>query len=275
MFVALSLLSGIVDFSGHLVEVSGGVHILPEGLSVSWVVATSVGLLRSIVVEWDTLSSQSEHKSSSEHIWVIVLIQESGVVVVVNEDTKSIKVLEMTLLLLPSSRDLLHRLLSSEHVLDGIVHWVVEKPSDMILIRTDISWVTIEAFSHLEHSRSLSKLAPEVFWDLRDGINSNTIEAEVSDEALDPVFKVTSDVVVFLSKIRKTSESAVLNLLLVAPVIDITISVVVLLLVQRVNLGKVVTDWSDVVGNNIDHHVNSFIVASLDQVLEVIVRSKV
>ena len=57
VLVALSLLSGLVDQSSRFVEVGGGVHVLPERLSVLRVVASGEVLLTSVVVEWDTLSS--------------------------------------------------------------------------------------------------------------------------------------------------------------------------------------------------------------------------
>jgi len=275
MFVALSLLSSLVNLSSHLVEGGLGVHILPKGLSVVWIVTSRVALLTTVVVEWDTSGGHSEDESISKHGVVIVLVQESSVVVVVNENTERVEVLEVRLFLLPSALDVLHRFLASENIFDSIVHWVVEEASDMFLIWTNVSWITIEVLTHLENSSGFSELTPEVLWNFRNGIDSNTIKTEVTDEVFDPVFKITSDVVILLSKIRETSESAVLNLLLVAPVIDIAITMVMLLFVQWINLVEVVTDWGDVIGNNIDHHVNSFIVAGFNQVLEVIIRSEV
>lgn len=54
------VLSSTVDGSGHLVDVRVGVHVLPQRLSISWVVATTVLLLTTIVVEWNTLSCECE-----------------------------------------------------------------------------------------------------------------------------------------------------------------------------------------------------------------------
>lgn len=75
---------------------------MPEGLSITWIITSRVGLLTSIVVKWNTLGCQSEDEGISKHVFVVKLVQESSVVVVVNEKTKSIKVLEMSLLLLVS-----------------------------------------------------------------------------------------------------------------------------------------------------------------------------
>ena len=55
--------SGSVDLCGHLIDVRIGVHVLPERLSVVWIVSTSVVLFGTIVVEWNTSSCESKGKS--------------------------------------------------------------------------------------------------------------------------------------------------------------------------------------------------------------------
>lgn len=102
--------SGTVDGSCHLVDVRVGVHVLPEGLSVLWVSATAVSLLTTIVVEWDTLSSQGKGECALEHGLVAVVVEEPSIVVIVNEDTKCIHIFEVRLLLLKSVFDSIHGL---------------------------------------------------------------------------------------------------------------------------------------------------------------------
>jgi hypothetical protein len=200
-----------------------------------WVVATSVGLLGAVVVEWDTSSSKGESESVGKHFLVVILVKESGIVVVIDEKTKSINVLEMTSFFLVSVLDSVHGLLRSKHISDGIVHWVVEEGGDRTLIATNVSWVTVENLSHLEHSGSWAEFGPEVLWNLWDSINSNTIEAIGGDEVADPVLELLSNPVVFLVKIWEVSKSAVLNLPLVAPVLDVTLGVVVVSRVEWVD----------------------------------------
>jgi hypothetical protein len=61
---------------------------------------------------------------------------------------------------------------------------------------------------------------------------------------------------------------------LVVPV-DITVWVIVLTLIEGVNLTEVITDGSWVVGNDVNHHPNTFWVGSFNQVLEVWFRAEV
>lgn len=79
-----------------------------------------------------------------------------------------------------------------------------------------------------------------------------------------------SNIAVTLVQIWKISESAVFNFLLIAPVIDLAISVVVFSLIERVDLVEVITDWCDMVCYNIDHNRDTFAVASVDKGLEII-----
>lgn len=185
-------LAGLVDGGGHLVDVRGGVHILPEGLSVVGVVAAGVGLLTAIVVERDALPSEGEGQCTLEHSCVVVLVQESSVVVVVNEEAQSVHVFELGSLLCDSIFNVVHGLSRTPHVLDSIVHRVVEQTRHVVLVRTNIAGVTIEAFSHLEDSRGRTILSPEVLWYLWDSIDSYAVESISRHELLNPVLQVAS-----------------------------------------------------------------------------------
>lgn len=81
----------------------------------------------------------------------------------------------------------------------------------MLLVRTNISRVTIEALSHLENARGLSILAPEILWNLWNRVDPDAIEAVGVDQLLDPVLEIASDIVIFLVKIWETGKAAVLN----------------------------------------------------------------
>ena len=111
----------------------------------------------------------------------------------------------------------------TEDIFNGVVHWVIENTRDVILIRTDVSRISIEAFSHLENSRSCSKFTPKVFWNLWNGIDSNTVKTICSNQILNPVFMSLSDIRVALIEIREISEAAILDLGLVIPVRDLAV----------------------------------------------------
>lgn len=131
-------LSSSVDLGSHGVDWGAGVHVLPERLSVVWIITTGVVLFRTVVVEWNTSSGQSEGEGSLEVLIVVELILESGVIVVVNEDTEGINVLEFAIFFSESVFDVVHALSRSKNILDREVHWVVEQSGQVLLIWTNV-----------------------------------------------------------------------------------------------------------------------------------------
>lgn len=103
------------------------------------------------------------------------------------------------------------------------------------MVSTNICWVAVEAFAHLEDTSGLAVLRPEGLGDFWNCVNSDTIEFVSLDNTFDPVLERFSNPRVVLVEIRKSCESAVLNRILVAPV-NIAVLVVVLSLVIRVDL---------------------------------------
>ena len=101
--------------------------------------------------------------------------------------------------------------MSTEDVRNGVVHWVVEKGGKSSLVRSNICGISIEVLAHLEDASSLTILTPEVHGDLRDSIDTDSIEAIVVDKIVNPVLEVATHVVVVLVEIRKACESAVLD----------------------------------------------------------------
>lgn len=65
-------LSGGVDLGDLSVEVAGGVHVLPEGFSIGWIVTTGVVLLTTVVNERNTSGGKRESNSRSETSMVVV-----------------------------------------------------------------------------------------------------------------------------------------------------------------------------------------------------------
>ena len=193
-----------------------------------------------------------------------MIVEETRVVVVVDKDTKSIDVLEVLGLLVIAVTDVVHGFRATENIADSVIHWVIEKCGQVVLIRSNIGWVTVEALSHLENSRSFTVLRPKVCWDLWDGINSNTVEVILIDDTLDPVFEITTNIVIALVKIWQVSKSAILYRILIIPV-DITRAVIMVALIERVDLTIVSTDRGDMVSDNIDHNPDSFIMGCIDE----------
>jgi len=125
-----------------------------------------------------------------------VVVEETGVVVIVNKEAESVEVFEVGLLRVVSLLDFAHVLLATEHITDGVVHRVVEKTSDSSLVGSNVSGITVEALSHLEDASSITKLRPKVFGNLGDGVDPYAIKAVSVNHVLDPGLELTSDVVV-------------------------------------------------------------------------------
>ena len=265
-----------VDGGDLLVEIGVGVVGLPEGLTVLWVSSASIVLLSTVVGEWDTAGGKGEGHSRLESSLVVgVSVQESWVVVVVNEDSEEVDILEVAVLSVVAVPEVIHGLATSEHITNAVVHWVVEESGEVVLVRRDVGWVSVEALSHLEDTGGLAILLPEVAWDLWNGVDSDTIEAVVADDTSDPLLEVVADEGVALIEVWQVSQSAVLNLGLVVPVLDLAVTVEVLGLVEWVELTVVSSDWASVVGDDVDHHPDALVVGSLDELLEVVLRTEV
>lgn len=127
----------------------------------------------------------------------------------------------------------------------------------------------------MEDAGSLSVLTPEFTLDFRNGVNADTVEVELLNKALNPVLEVLAYVRVVLIKIGKISKTAVLDVALVVPVSDLAITVVVLRSIQGINLGEVLSNGSNVVTNDVNHHPNTLGMGSLNQVVEVVLRAEV
>jgi len=146
----------------------------------------------------------------------------------------------------------------------------------MLLVWTNVSWISVEAFSHLEDSCCLSILSPEVLGYLWDGVDSDSIELKVLDQLVDPTLELIANPIVLLLEIGKTSEPAVLDLTLVAPVVDGAVIMIMICAVEWVHLTPVVAwNWCHVVGNNINHNIHSFSMGSSNQALQIVVGTKV
>lgn len=144
----------------------------------------------------------------------------------------------------------------------------------MVLVVSYVSRISVKDLTHLEDSGSLTVLAPKVLWNFWNGVNTDTIELEGIYEVLDPVLEVSTDPTISLVEIRKICESAVLNLPLIIPVVDWAVVMVVAGLVQWVNLAEIASNWSNVVGHNIYHHVDASAVAGIHEILQVLVRTE-
>ena len=122
-------------------------------------------------------------------VFATVVVEEAGVVVVVNEQTKGVKILESAGFSVIAGLDATHVCPSAENIVDGVVHWVVENTRDVVLVGTDVGRVTVEGFAHLEDSSRCAKFRPEVLGDLGNSVDADTVEAVGAHEILNPVLE--------------------------------------------------------------------------------------
>ena len=135
---------------------------------------------------------------------VSVVVEETRIVVVVNEHSQGVDIVEFVLFLrVPAANAVFHALIVLPNVYDGVIHGVVEQASEVVLVRSDITRVSVEHLSHLEHSSIVCVLLPEVFGYFRNSVNPNSVKIVGFNYILNPGFEVTSHILVLLVKVRK------------------------------------------------------------------------
>lgn len=107
----LRVFPSLVYLGDLLVESRLRVEIVPERLAVVRISTSSIVLLRAIVHERDASAGHREDYSSCKGDVVSIVMQEARVVVIVNEHSKSINVLEFVLLLIVPVSNIGHALL--------------------------------------------------------------------------------------------------------------------------------------------------------------------
>jgi len=110
---------------------------------------------------------------------------------IVNEQTQRVNITKSKIFNIIASINLDEAVTISEHITDRVVHWVVKETSDVILVGSNISWVSVEALTHLENTRCITIFLPEILGYLRNCINTNTIEVKGFDDILNPVLKIS------------------------------------------------------------------------------------
>ena len=112
-----------------------------------------------------------------------------------------------------------------------------------------IANITIENLSHLIDSCVFSILFPEVFLNMRHGVNSDSIKVELLNCIFNPVKESLSHELVVLIEVWKVSQPAILNLILVIPVFNLALNMIVLALIERCHLIVIGINVSNMVGN--------------------------
>ena len=272
----LSCLSCGVDRSNLLVNFRICVHRVPETFSIGGVISSRKVLLVTIVEEGD--SASCERKSDRRFklsLFVGVNTQEASIVVIVQETAQKVHIFETGFfgcILVPNA---VHGTSIAKDVAYSEEHGIVEQPLDVVLVVADKVRISVETFAHLENARRFCVFSPEVFGYLRDGVDANAIKVEFLNHILDPIFEIFPHIGVALVQIRQASQPAILNRVLVVP-INVALGVIVLIFVQRVDLGKIVPSIiARMIGHNVEHYPDVLRVGSLNQTVQIFVGAKV
>jgi hypothetical protein len=145
---------------------------------------------------------------------------------VINENTKSVNVLEVGGFGIVSWFNLIHGFTTAKYVLNCIVHWIVEQSCQIILIWTNIGRVSIKAFAHLENTCGCSIFRPKTFRNFWNCVNSYSIKAIGLNEIFNPILKILTNIRIVLIKIWQTCKTTIFNRVLIVPV-NITIWMIV------------------------------------------------
>lgn len=71
---------------------------------------------------------------------------------VIDEKTQEAQVSKVFIFSVETSLDVAHELAASKNIVNCVVHWVVEKSSYVVLIRANISWISVKTFAHLKYT---------------------------------------------------------------------------------------------------------------------------
>jgi len=272
--LALTCTDGDVE---ELVELCITIVVAPpERLTVLGIVATVEALLTAVVDDGDASAEEGEHHGIAVLPGIRLDGEETSLIVVIDEGAKNAGILEVLLVVFKTRAEVTHGSARSEHVTHGEEHGVAQDAVEAALIARNISDITVEVLTDGELADGGLKLLPEGLLNLSDGVDTKTI-AVVSSDLLDVLDEVLTNEGVALVEIRKTGKTAVLNLGLVVPVLNVAASraaVAVVVVVRAVEGNEVavlaVLAWvTHVVAHDIDHEVHATVVHGVVQADEV------
>jgi len=204
-----------------------------------------------------------------------MVVEETSVVVVINEEAERINVVEVRPFLIIPLHELVHVVSTTEDVANGVVHRIVEESGDVILIGTDVGWISVEALSHLEDSGGRSILSPERSFNFGNSVDTDSVKVVLLDDVMYPVFEGLANPRVVLIKVGQVSQAAVLDVTWVIPVGDLAVAVIVVSRVKRIDLAVVSTDGTNMVRDDIEHHPDVPGVSSIDEVGKILLATEV
>jgi hypothetical protein len=124
---------------------------------------------------------------------------------IVNENDESINIFRFALLFIKSIFNVMHKLAWSKNIFDWKVHCIIENSGHMILVITNIIWLSNKNFTDLKNTSSLSIFTPKIFLNFWNCINSDTIKSKSFNLFFDPCLQIFSCIRIALIKSRRSA----------------------------------------------------------------------
>lgn len=124
-----------------------------------------------------------------EQVPVLVSVQETSVVMVVQEVPQNRNILENLLVGRDTVVNALHGPLLLKSVGELVEHWVVKGGGEGTLVPRDVIWVPVEDFAYGIDPCGLSVLGPKVLGDFWDSVDPDAIKVVGLDCVSDPLLQ--------------------------------------------------------------------------------------
>eukprot|EP00128_Syssomonas_multiformis_P014787 Colp12_sorted_trinity150504_noHs@8714 len=266
-------LLSLVDLGNELVEEGCGVHLAEKSLTVLRVITTTESLLRTVVHNGNVLAQQDISEGVLEGCVVGTGVQPPLVVMVVDEHGLLRQIVTVLGQFSQFVLDVSHGGLLLEDISECVVHGVVQHSSNGRDVRENVVRVAVESLAESVNTSRLDEAGPEVLGHLNNSVDADGVKIVGLDQIADPVVELRTDIGVLLLEIGQTGKTAVLNFVLVVPVVDDAVVVVVIAAVEGLEHRKVVHIAllvAHVVSNHVNNNPDVSGVACSNKVLEIL-----
>ena len=81
-----------------------------------------------------------------------MIVKEARIIVIFNKGSKGVYIFEVERFIIIACLNFTHVRPVAKYHVNCVIHRVVEQTSDVALVRSNVLWVSAEAFAHLENS---------------------------------------------------------------------------------------------------------------------------
>ena len=212
------------------------VSILPERFSAVWVVSPCHVLLSPVVKHWDPYPCVDKRNRVFVAFKVVVVLrQESRVVVVLEEDAEVEQgVSEQTRTLLEVLRETPHGLRVPDAVLRSVVQRVVQRSLNLVSTHVGayLRVIVVEYLRHVVPLRCLPKILPKIMCHVTNRVYPKSVKIECLLVPRGPFNQLIMHKLIRLIQIWKVIKPAVLQLPFVGVILNVACVVKILLLIE-------------------------------------------